>query len=212
MSRKNKLKVISETKNRFSQLTDFLTQAARVAGCSNVDHYFRAGSIATPGKIKDLGAYFLRVAMGFEEDEFIPFVGDEEAPNFFPQSEDYYPWAFFCVPTSQEDLMEVFHRKAMQYLHSDAAGKKNYAIITNFRSVVVCDLKHYISDYDLAFADLHDAINHQSDTKEAQKAVQAWSALLELTFRTLFRSSDAILAAPPEKRGERTLHGSLHML
>ena len=140
MSRKNELKVISEAKNRLSQLTEFLTQAACVAGCSNVDHYFRAGSISTPGKIKDLGAYFLRVAMGFEEDEFIPFVGDEEAPNFVPQSEDYYPWAFFCVPTSQEDLMEVFHRKAMQYLHSDAAGKKNYGCGSFETTVIVTPL------------------------------------------------------------------------
>ena len=35
---------------------------------------------------------------------------------------------------------------------------------------------------------------------------------LYLTFRTLFRSSEAIMAAPPEKRGGRALHGSLHML
>jgi len=35
---------------------------------------------------------------------------------------------------------------------------------------------------------------------------------LALTFRTLFRSSEAMLAAPPEKRGGRTLHGSWHML
>jgi adenine-specific DNA-methyltransferase len=152
---------------------------SRVAGCSNIDHFFRTGSISDAGRVKELGAYFLRVAMGFEEDEFIPFVGNQEAPNFVPQSEDYYPWAFFCVPTSQEDLMEVFHRKAMQYLHSDVAGKKNYTIITNFRSVIVCDLKHYLSDYDLAFADLYDAINNQSATREARKAIQTWSALLE---------------------------------
>jgi hypothetical protein len=35
---------------------------------------------------------------------------------------------------------------------------------------------------------------------------------LELTFRTLFRSSEAILAEPPEARGERVLHGQLQTL
>jgi hypothetical protein len=114
MSKKNVSKVVIESRNRISQFTEFLTQVSRVAGCSDITHYFRAGSISDTGKVKELGAYFPRVAMDFEEDEFIPFVGNQEAPNFVPQSEDYYPWAFFCVPTSQEGLMEVFHRKAMQ--------------------------------------------------------------------------------------------------
>jgi RNA polymerase sigma factor (sigma-70 family) len=35
---------------------------------------------------------------------------------------------------------------------------------------------------------------------------------LQLTFRTLFRSSEAILAEPPEARGERVLHGQLQTL
>ena len=33
-----------------------------------------------------------------------------------------------------------------------------------------------------------------------------------LTFRTLFRSSAAILAEPPEARGERVLYGQLQTL
>jgi hypothetical protein len=93
----------------------------------------------------------------------------------------------------------------MQYLHSDIAGKKNYAIITNFRSVIACDLKHYISDYDLAFADLHDAINNQSATREARKAIQAWSALLEdfgpasATEKKKQRRSDVIQYVEPRE-------------
>jgi hypothetical protein len=53
MSGKKASKVIAEAKNRFSQFTEFLMQVVRMAECSNVDHYFRAGSISAPGKIKE---------------------------------------------------------------------------------------------------------------------------------------------------------------
>src|SRR5262249_25261038 len=127
----------------------------------------------------ELSAHFLFIAMGFGSDEFIPLVGNKEAPAFVPQSEGYYPWAFYSVPTVHEDLMEVFHKRAMQYLHSDAAGRKTHVVITNFRALIVCDLRRYLPEYDLALSDLYDAIAHQTHTNQAQKALKAWTALLD---------------------------------
>src|SRR5262249_2066754 len=142
--------VVPEARYRHPQLIDFLTHVARAAGASNIDHYFRSGTITDIEKLTELSAHFLFIAMGFGSDEFIPLVGNKEAPAFVPQSEGYYPWAFYSVPTVHEDLMEVFHKRAMQYLHSDAAGRKTHVVITNFRALIVCDLRRYLPEYDLA--------------------------------------------------------------
>ncbi len=48
----------------------------------------------------------------------------------------------------------------------------------------------------------------QALTLEQQRTTQ----VLHLTFRTLFRSSGAILAEPPEERRGRALHGLFHTL
>lgn len=170
---------VDEAKNRLPQFTEFLERVARVAKTSNPDHFFRSGKIEDRASLHELATLFLTMAMGFEKDEFIPSIGGSDAPDFVPQSEDYYPWAFFVVPTHETDLMEVFHKRAMQYLLSDAAGKKNFAVITNFRSLIVCDLKHYVEEYDLNFADLLDSIRNENPSKEIKASRRNWSRFLE---------------------------------
>ena len=176
---KSHVKVVHQDRNRISQLTEFLKRVADAAKTSNIDHYFRSGSINHMPILKELGEHFLRTALGFENDEFIPFVGNSESPQFVPQSEDYYPWAFYVNPTSDEDLLEIFHKRAMQYLLSDGAGKKNYAIITNFKRVGVFDLKHELPEYSFELADLYDSINNTGEEKKHKKAMKAWEAFLK---------------------------------
>ncbi|MBI2603178.1 MAG: hypothetical protein HYW48_08985 [Deltaproteobacteria bacterium] len=123
-------------KSRAPQFLEFLSRVANEAGSSNIDHYFRSGSIENDTSLRTLGSSFLTLAMGFEEDEFLVYAGGNESPTFVPQSKDYYPWALFVVPTAQTDLMEVFHKQALQYLLSDSALQKKHVVITNLKSLI----------------------------------------------------------------------------
>ena len=180
MTRKStaKTSAVVKDENRYSQLTEFLQRISDSAKTSNIDHFFRSGEINNHQNIMELGEHFLKVAMGFEHNEFIPCITSPDFPNYVPQSEDYYPWALFLTESKNADLDEVYHTRAINYLHSDSAGKKNYAIITNFKEIGVYDLKHEVDNYSFSLLDLHDAINNNSKEKQAIKALQAWRTFL----------------------------------
>ncbi|MDE3268676.1 MAG: DNA methyltransferase [Pseudomonadota bacterium] len=122
---------------RFTQLEEFL---GKVKSCS--------GKFSARQKI-ELGKHFLEVVMGFTAHEFIAAEPNEETPDFIPQSEDYYPWAFFVA--DREDLREEFDHRAAQYLHGDNAGKKHYVVITNGKELCVFDFKHEMANYTVLF-------------------------------------------------------------
>ena len=122
---------------RSSQFNEFLEKTTSLAKTENIDHYFRSGSISEQKQIRELGKFFLEIVMGFGKDEFIPCATAKEFPDYVPQSEDYYPWALFLTESDNDDLMEIHHKRAGLYLHSDSAGKKNYTIITNFKKMEI---------------------------------------------------------------------------
>ena len=125
---------------RLTQLEEFLHK---------VDSY--GGKLSARQKI-ELGRYFLEIVMGFAAHEFIAPEPAKESPDFIPQSEDYYPWAFFV--TDEDDLREEFDRRASQYLHGDNAGKKHYVVITNGKEVCVFGFNHEVDKYTVLFSKL----------------------------------------------------------
>ena len=179
MGRKGKsVKSKSTKKNRdlrLSQFKEFLDKISSLANTENVDHYFRSGKISSPQQIRELASHFLTVVMGFKKDEFIPCATSPEHPDYVPSSEDYYPWALFVTSSENEDLMEVYHNKAVPYLHSDTAGKKNYVIITNFKRIGVFDLKYELKEYSFDLVDLYDCITSKKDSN----ALDNWNEFLK---------------------------------
>ena len=165
---------------RLSQFNEFLNKVSSCAKTKNIDHYFRSGRILSQQQIRELAGHFLTVVMGFEKDEFIPCVTAPEYPDYVPSSEDYYPWAFFLTDSESEDLLEVYHTRAVSYLHSDSAGKKNYVIITNFKRIGVFDFKYELKEYSFDLVDLYDSImNKDSKSKETTGALKTWKEFIE---------------------------------
>ncbi len=152
---------------------DFLNYVARKAKSNNVDQYLRNGKIES-GDLFDCGKYFLTHGMGCDENDFIPNLKFKEFACYVPVSENYYPWAFFAVPSSVEDLDEFFDHHGRNYLLSADAGKKDFAIVTNFKKIVVFDLNHQLQKYETALADIYDANNGGGD----RKVIERWHALL----------------------------------
>lgn len=177
--RKSK-KVSTVDLNRSTQFIEFLTKLAKKSGSSNIDHFFRSGEIEDESHFRELGSLFLQMVMGFEEGEFIPYIAHKpENPDYVPQSEDYYPWALFLAPTAKDDLMQVFHERGLQFLHSDIAGRKNYVVITNFKSISVCDFEHNIDDYEINLLSLYDALANNDDSDNAQEALISWNGFIK---------------------------------
>ena len=105
--------------------------------------------------------------MGFAAHEFIATEPDEETPDFIPQSEDYYPWAFFI--TDKDDLREEFDHRASQYLHGDNAGKKHNVVITNGKELCVFSFNHEVTKYTVSFSKLLNSDN--KDCKHWQEFI-----------------------------------------
>ena len=184
MARKKNQKKISPRRKgrrsqkdlRQSQFNEFLEKTTALAKTDNIDHYFRSGKISDIGSIRELGKFFLEIVMGLDKDEFIPCATtDNESPDYLPQSEDYYPWAFFLTESSNNDLQEVYHNRAGLYLHSDSAGKKNYVVITNLKKLEVFDFNHRVMSFD--FIELYDELKHFNGKKS--KVLKRWISFLQ---------------------------------
>jgi DNA modification methylase len=155
-------------------IVDFLTFAARKAKCDNVDQFFRKGDLSTTSDLFEIGKYFLSHAMGCDEDDFLPHLRNREVACFVPQSETYYPWALFVVPTKCEDLAEFFDHHGRDYLLSAESGKKDFAVVTNLKTISVFDFKHYIEDFEVSLIELYDSCI----SKERNKSSDSWQAFL----------------------------------
>ena len=173
----------------------FLEACAIASGAKSVDYYLRAGELSEQQKLSELGSIFLRTALGFLEEEFLPFVGKKQGPSFVPQSEDYYPWAFYALPTTCSDLREVFDKKGREYLLSDSAGKKNYAVLCNFKELIVCDLNHEQDKYTVDLSLLFDTLVNNHQSKQALKNLKAWES---------FRSDFGPESSEEKKKKRRT--------
>ena len=110
------------------------------------------------GKKKEIGKFFLEDVMGFAKGEFVALKQGKELPDFEPRNEDLYPWVLFI--TDKEDLREEFDNRALQYLHGDNVGEKEYAVITNGRELCVFgfegDEVNEIAKYTVDFDELLD--------------------------------------------------------
>lgn len=128
-------------------------------------------------QLREGARFFLEIVMGFEQDELIPWISTTNAPrpDYIPHSEDYYPWALF-VTGPENNLAQIYQEKALPYLKSSLAGKKQYAIIINFKSIGVFDIIHKdeIEDYSIDLADLHSNLDEQIDQSEILKKWQAF--------------------------------------
>ena len=136
----NRAKKHSKHDLRIAQFEEFLH---KVKSC---------GEEFTDEQKIELGMFFLKTVMGFAENEFIACDPSKEMPDFVPQSEDYYPWALFI--TAKTDLLEEYHNRAILYLHSEAAGKKNNVVIINNQELCVFDFNHEVAKYTVTFPDL----------------------------------------------------------
>lgn len=136
---------------------DFLNFLSRKSKSDNIDQFFRKGSITTTSELFEIGKYFLEHTIGIEENDFFPSLGYKEFACFVPQSETYYPWALFVVPTSIEDLAEFFDHHGRNYLLSANSGKKDYIVVTNSKSLSVFDFTHYDSRFEVSYTDLYDS-------------------------------------------------------
>lgn len=172
MSRaKNKAQKVDSRKSE--DIIDFLNFVSRKARSNNVDQFLRNGQI----ELKDTfecGKYFLTHGMGCDENDFIPNLKFKDFACYVPVSENYYPWAFFAVPSSVDDLDEFFDHHGRNYLLSADSGKKDFAVVTNFKRVLVFDLNHRLGKYETSFSELYDSINGDGDA-DAQKR---WASIL----------------------------------
>lgn len=160
--------------HRKEHVIDFLNFVARKAKTDNIDQFLRAGKITTSSDIFDCGKYFLSHALGCGENDFLPNINFKNVSCFVPQSESYYPWVFFAVPSTTDDLTEFFDHHGRAYLMSADAGKKNFALVTNFRSISVFDFNHYQSEYEVSIEQLFDAIT----TNEVNLSAKNWRNLV----------------------------------
>lgn len=155
-------------------VVDFLSFISRKAKSNNIDQFFRNGQITDVKDLFECGKYFLTHAMGCAENDFIPNLKFKDFSCYVPVSENYYPWAFFALPTSIEDINEFFDHYGRDYLLSADSGKKDYAVITNFKKVCVFDFNHYQEKYDCVFSDLFDSLQ----AGENHIATSNWGNLL----------------------------------
>lgn len=165
-SRKSSKKAASTTKStthndgaRKAQFVEFLDICASLADCRNADHFLGTGVVDNREILRQAGIKLLVTAMGFEEREWIPYIGGQDDPQLVPQSEDYYPWVIYVVPTATKDLQQFYDNVAKQWLFSDAAGRKQFVCITNLKQLSVFDLNHRHGSFDFDFADLLDDLN-----------------------------------------------------
>ncbi|MBN8542362.1 MAG: site-specific DNA-methyltransferase [Deltaproteobacteria bacterium] len=147
-----------EARHRKDQTIDFLNFLTRRSKSDNVDQYLRTGKVTQIQDLFDCGKYFLTHAMGCGENDFIPNINFKEFACFVPQSENYYPWVFFTVPTTTSDLGEFFDQHGRNYLMSADAGKKDFAIVTNLKSISVFDFNHFQSEFEVSIEELFDAL------------------------------------------------------
>lgn len=164
---------------RHSQFVDFLEINARSSGSRNADHFLSSGSLEDKEDLRQAGIKFLTMAMGFDEREWIPYIGGKDDPQFVPQSEDFYPWVLFVVPTNVRDLQLFYDQTAKQWLFSDAAGQKRHVVITNLKELCVFDLNHRQSKYDFTFSTLLDDLNsHAVASSDKRSSLNKWVLLL----------------------------------
>jgi DNA modification methylase len=165
---------VQKTDSRSSgDVFDFLNFVARKAKSNNVDQFLRNGQI----EIDDLfecGKYFLIHGMGCDENDFIPNLKFKEFACYVPISENYYPWAFFAIPSKVEDLDKFFDQHGRNYLLSADAGKKDFAVVTNFKKIVVFDLNHHLEEYEIDLGTLYDSLSDDGGKEEFKK----WTILL----------------------------------
>lgn len=158
-----------------TKIIDFFKFLARKSKADNIDHYFRNGSIVATPDLFEAGKYFLNYAVGTDENDFFPSLKYKEFACFVPQSENYYPWALFVLPTSAEDLAEFFDHHGRDYLLSADSGKKDFIVVTNLKSISVFDLRHYIDKFEVSFVDLYDGLNGDS----SKNSVKNWMSFLK---------------------------------
>jgi DNA modification methylase len=160
---------------RKDQVIDFLNFVARKAKVDNIDQFFRNGKIIQSSDLFDCGRYFLEHALGCGENDFIPNINFKEFSCFVPQSEHYYPWVFFVVPSSVSDLPEFFDHHGRNYLMSADAGKKDYAVITNLKTISVFDFNHFQDKYEVSIVELYDSLVGE----EPKKSLKSWVNFIE---------------------------------
>jgi site-specific DNA-methyltransferase (adenine-specific) len=160
---KGKAKVSVIGSSNSVNITDFLNFISRKAKSNNVDQFLRNGHLTAVLDLFECGKYFLTHAMGCGENDFIPNLKYKDFACYVPVSEHYYPWAFFAIPSSFEDIDLFFDMHGREYLLSADSGKKDFAIITNFRKICVYDFNHQQEKYECSFSGLYDALNGQSD-------------------------------------------------
>lgn len=126
---------------------------------------------------QELARFFLEIVMGFEKDEFVPCTTvNKNFPDYIPQSEDYYSWVLF-ITEIEDDFSEVYKHKALPYLKSDSAGKKKYAVITNFKKIKIFDFIHEVKDYSFDLTDICKTFN--KDTSQDKEILKQWKLFLE---------------------------------
>ena len=158
---------------RSSQFKEFLEKASFFAKTNNIDDYFSSGQISD--NKNELARFFLEIVMGFEKDEFVPCIAiNKNFPDYIPQSEDYYPWSLF-VTESKNDVSEIYQNKALPYLKSDSAGKKNYVVIINFKRLGIFDFTHEVKRYSFDLMDIYKAFNKSLD----EEVLKQWKLFLE---------------------------------
>jgi DNA modification methylase len=151
--------------DRKESISDFLNYFSRRAKSDNIDQFFRNGQLTSISDLLDCGKYFLTHGMGCDENDFIPNLRFKEFGCHVPQSETYYPWVFFTVPTAVQDLGEFFDRHGRPYLLSADAGKKDFAVVTNFKAVEVFDFNHRLNQYEVSFEKLYDSFGSGDDSE-----------------------------------------------
>lgn len=159
---------VNQESLRKNDVLDFLNFVARKAKADNVDQYFRNGKIVSSGDLYDAGKYFLTHALGCGEADFLPNINFKEFACYVPQSENYYPWVFFAVPTEIKDLSEFFDHHGRNYLLSADAGRKDYVVVTNFKTLSVFDFNHYQADYEVSLDKLYDFFIGSNDSKDTK--------------------------------------------
>ena len=162
---------ITNTHEKFKDFLNFLTRKSK---SDNIDQFFRNGSVSSTAELFEAGKYFLNYAIGTDENDFFPSLKYKNFACFVPQSENYYPWALFVLPTNTEDLAEFFDHHGRDYLMSADSGKKDFVVATNLKSISVFDFKHYDERFEVSFADLYDGINGG----DAKSSLKNWSAFL----------------------------------
>ena len=158
-----------------TKFTDFLNFLSRKSKTDNVDQYLRNGSITGTLELFDAGKYFLNYTIGTDENDFFPNLKYKDFACFVPQSENYYPWALFVLPTNTEDLAEFFDHHGRDYLLSADCGKKYFVVVTNLKSLSVFNFNHYDERFEISFVELYDGLNGN----ETKVSLKNWFAFLK---------------------------------